>query len=102
MPERLAPLARTKEDFMGTPPDIPDNVPHIDMFSDEELNDYFIGRLFVQGQIGLNSEEFPSTTPENLQGIRKRTIESLRLDVEYAQSRRRMVHAEVLSYFKNC
>lgn len=101
MTERLAPLARKRSDFMGTPPDMPDNVPHIDIFSDDELSDYFLGRLFIQGQIGLNGEEFPSTTPENLQGIRERTIASLKEDVEYAISRGRDVPAEVLEYFKS-
>ncbi|MBI5356160.1 hypothetical protein HZB78_00925 [Candidatus Collierbacteria bacterium] len=99
--ERLAPLARTKKDFMGTPPDMPDNLPHIDIFSDEELSDYFTKRLFVQGEIGLNGERFPSITQENLKGIRDRTIASLRFDVEYAQLRGRPVPIDVLRYFEN-
>jgi len=98
--ERLAPLSRTKKDFCGTPPDISDDVPHIDTFNDYDLAEYFLGRLFVQGQIGLNSEKFPGTTPENLRGIRERTIASLRLDVEYAQSKGRIVPSQVLNYFK--
>ena len=95
------PLARTKKDFVSTPPDIPDNTPHIDTFSDDELAEYFTGRLFIQAQIGLSGEEFPSTTPENLRGIRERTIAALRLEVKYAQSKGRIVPVEVLDYFKN-
>lgn len=97
----MAPLARTKKDFIGTPPDIPDNMAHIDTFTDEELKDYFLGRLLIQARIGLSGEEFPDTTPENLRGIRERTIASLKLDVRYALSKGRTVPAEVLDYFKN-
>lgn len=97
--EVLAPLARTKKDFRGTPPDIPDDTPHIDTFTDDELAEYFLGRFFIQAQIGLSGEEFPSTTPENLQGIRERTMATLELDVDYALAKGRSVPEEVLQHF---
>lgn len=100
MKNELAPLARTNKDFIGTPPDMPDNTPLIDTFGDEELEKYFTDRLFVQAHIGLSGEQFPGTTPENLQGIRERTIASLKVDIKYAQSRGRIVPAAVLKYFR--
>ena len=99
--EKLAPLARTKNDFKGDPPDdMPDDIPHIDLFTDKELAEYFRTRLFVQARIGLDGENFPGTTSENLEGIRQRTLDNLELDVEYAQSRGRVVPTEVLDYFR--